>query len=272
MKKIIVIEEDKVRMSILKLELKKLSEYRVIGTGINAYDAINLTDKYSPDIAVVSYDLSLLSGSNLCKTLYSRLKSIQLVFVLDKVIGRDIIELLKNSVSGLILKSHINTDICKAIISINKGNVFMSKAIMQKTVNLYCDQLRRQDHIVMNRIIPKKDNDTKKLTMSIGKAEFRIVKYIGAGLTNKDIAKILNIRVVTVQNYISLILKKTGVADRAQIALYAINNCFTNKNDILNYVPSAETGKRNILSKTDPHMSKQADMNEIDQQCFDFAM
>jgi DNA-binding NarL/FixJ family response regulator len=54
--------------------------------------------------------------------------------------------------------------------------------------------------------------------------ERRILAPIAEGKTNRDIAQELHLRVGTVRNYVSNILGKLGVSNRAEAAAYAIKH------------------------------------------------
>lgn len=54
--------------------------------------------------------------------------------------------------------------------------------------------------------------------------EIEIVKMICNGYSNKEIMKLLSISEQSVKSHLSRIYKKTGVSDRLQLALYAINS------------------------------------------------
>ncbi len=54
--------------------------------------------------------------------------------------------------------------------------------------------------------------------------EIEVVKLVCNGASNKEIKKSLNISEQAVKSHLSRIYKKTGVSDRLQLALYAINS------------------------------------------------
>ena len=49
-----------------------------------------------------------------------------------------------------------------------------------------------------------------------------VLRLLGTGATNREIAERLSLTEGTVKNYISAILAKTGIRDRTNAALYAI--------------------------------------------------
>ncbi len=59
---------------------------------------------------------------------------------------------------------------------------------------------------------------------SLTNREIEVVKLVCNGSSNKEIKKALNISEQAVKSHLSRIYKKTGVSDRLQLALYAINS------------------------------------------------
>jgi DNA-binding NarL/FixJ family response regulator len=59
---------------------------------------------------------------------------------------------------------------------------------------------------------------------NLSRTEFRIIYYIGQGLSNQEIAEKICRKTGTVRNYISMILQKTSLRNRTQIALLALQN------------------------------------------------
>ncbi len=54
--------------------------------------------------------------------------------------------------------------------------------------------------------------------------ESEVLKYLSSGLTNKEIAQSLNISYETVKEHVQHILRKIGVTDRTQAAVWAVRN------------------------------------------------
>jgi DNA-binding NarL/FixJ family response regulator len=57
--------------------------------------------------------------------------------------------------------------------------------------------------------------------------ELEVLRLLGTGAANREIAERLSLTEGTVKNYVSAILAKTGLSDRTQAALYAVRRGLT---------------------------------------------
>jgi DNA-binding NarL/FixJ family response regulator len=73
-------------------------------------------------------------------------------------------------------------------------------------------------------IIPGLKGKSCSKGASLTDREIEVVKLVCNGSSNKEIKKALNISEQAVKSHLSRIYKKTGVSDRLQLALYAINS------------------------------------------------
>jgi DNA-binding NarL/FixJ family response regulator len=62
------------------------------------------------------------------------------------------------------------------------------------------------------------------IDVPLTKRESEVLKQLAFGLTNKEIAQTLGISYETVKEHVQHVLKKLGVADRTQAAVWAVRN------------------------------------------------
>jgi DNA-binding NarL/FixJ family response regulator len=73
-------------------------------------------------------------------------------------------------------------------------------------------------------IIPGVKAKSRGKETSLTDKEIEVAKLVCNGLSNKEIRKALNTSEQAVKSHLSRIYKKTGVSDRLQLALYALNS------------------------------------------------
>ena len=186
---------------LLELE-DNISVVGEAGDGIECIDAIY---KLRPDVVVLDINMPKMDGLSVLKKIRETnigCKIIVLTFYNEIGIVQDAV---KNGANGYILKEADSTLLVKAINIVTSGERYIQPSIAA---------MLRQSKII------EQQNRVEALT----KRELEIVKLLGGGLYNKEIADNLNISEKTVKNHISSIFRKINVSDRTQAAVYAIKN------------------------------------------------
>jgi DNA-binding NarL/FixJ family response regulator len=65
-------------------------------------------------------------------------------------------------------------------------------------------------------------SDLGEPVQPLSSREMEVLSYVTKGLSNKEIATMLGISHQTVKNHVTAILRKLGVEDRTQAAIYAL--------------------------------------------------
>jgi len=98
----------------------------------------------------------------------------------------------------------------EAIRVVNRGEIWLPRDKMSS---------------IMDRIISVVGRDMKEKTLDqLTPTEFQVLRLIGQGKSNEEIAKILFISKNTVRSHIKSIYAKLDTHSRLQLALYAINS------------------------------------------------
>jgi DNA-binding NarL/FixJ family response regulator len=109
--------------------------------------------------------------------------------------------------AGYLLKSASRTQIIEAIQAAAAGETLWSR-----------EELRRVSGALGG---PRAAADSD---VPLTKRESEVLKQLAFGLTNKEIAQALGISYETVKEHVQHVLKKLGVADRTQAAVWAVRN------------------------------------------------
>jgi DNA-binding NarL/FixJ family response regulator len=110
---------------------------------------------------------------------------------------------------GYLLKDADKDELVRAIVAVKKGEAIFSPAIAQRMIQYFGTSPRQSTS--------QKTDDFPELT----ERELQILDLIAQGHNNMVIANKLSLSIKTVQNYVSSILTKLQVADRAQAIVRA---------------------------------------------------
>jgi DNA-binding NarL/FixJ family response regulator len=107
---------------------------------------------------------------------------------------------------GYLLKSATRSEIVAAIKTASKGDSIWSK-----------EQLRCLSGGLIS-------HSGAAIDIPFTKRESEVMKQLALGLINREIAQALGIRYETVKEHVQHILRKLGVTDRTQAAVWAVRN------------------------------------------------
>lgn len=111
---------------------------------------------------------------------------------------------LKHGASGYLLKGISMDELEQAIHTVHAGGAMINPDVATKVVDFF-SEMAQSNYDVM--IQPENISD-------ITDAEWDIIKLVGRGMSNKEIAQHLKLSEGTVRNYLSTILSKLNLRDR----------------------------------------------------------
>ena len=120
----------------------------------------------------------------------------------------EIISLLKSGVTGCISRNETVSDLARAIIAAGRGEIVLPPSIATQALLA----LARGEPIEPGPIEPFTER------------ELDVLRLLGQGLTNKDIAQTLILSVRTVDAHLRSIFAKLGVHSRTEAALWIVKH------------------------------------------------
>lgn len=199
---VIIIDDDKFVTSALKAILEASGDVTVPATGTDGSEAIELYEKYNPDILLTDIQMKGLSGLEATEAIIKKYPDARILLLTTFLDDEYIIQALKLSAKGYLLKQDYES-ILPALEAVYSGQSVFGTEIISK--------------------IPGLISSTSKFDYTlydINEREINIIELIADGLSNKEIAAKLFLSEGTVRNYLSQILEKLGLHNRTQLAVF----------------------------------------------------
>jgi NarL family two-component system response regulator LiaR len=178
---------------------------------------LKIMDRAS-DIDVVNIEKSTIDSfiesiKNLCKAIIdistTKTKS-QLLLLGNIPSHEEVVGLMNSGVRGYFDLNDPSDQLSDAIRIVYKGDIWLPRDKMSS---------------IMDRIISVVGRDLKEKTLDqLTPTEFQVLRLIGQGKSNDEIAEALFISKNTVRSHIKSIYAKLNTHSRLQLALYAINS------------------------------------------------
>jgi two-component system, NarL family, response regulator LiaR len=176
-------------------------DLEVVGEAVNGKQAIELAHSLNPDVILMDLVMPVMGGVEAIATIRRELPDVEVLALTSILEDNSVVDAIRAGAIGYLLKDTEADDLMRAIKAAAAGQVQLSpKAALR---------LMREVRIPDN---------TDPLTHR----ETEILKLVGSGLSNKDIAHQLTIGEKTVRTHVSNVLAKLNVTSRTQAALHAV--------------------------------------------------
>lgn len=179
-------------------------DIEVVGEAATAVEAISLAESLVPDIALL--DISMPGdGQSIIPGLKAANPDLRIAMLTASEEHGDVTRALGNGADGYILKGVGGGELVAIVRSLARGEGYVSPALAGRLLTS------------RTRAAPTLQDPIDSLTHR----EEKILRKVACGLTNKEIARDLDLQEKTVKHYMTLVLQKLAVRNRTEAALIA---------------------------------------------------
>src|SRR5690606_30722180 len=202
--RILIVDDHEVGRIGLRSLFERIAQFEVVGEAASAQEAIELARSRKPDGGVMDIRMPDGSGIEACQAIRSENQDVKVIMLTSYTDDEAIFASVMAGASGYVLKQIGSQELVEAIRTVAAGGSLLDPSITGKVLERMRGMSRDQQH--------------EKLTDQ----ELRILRLIADGRTNKEIAEALYLSEKTVRNYVSSILSKLNLSNRAEAAAYAV--------------------------------------------------
>jgi two-component system, NarL family, response regulator DevR len=208
-KSIMLVDDHEVVRVGLKTLLERHPEYEVIGEASSAREAIEKTESLQPDVVVMDIRLPGVSGIDACEEIVKRWPDTKVLMLTSYAEDEMLFSAIRAGASGYVLKQIGSEDLVKALESVGSGEGLLDPAVTQRVFQEVRRAVREEEASAF---------------ADLSQQEKHVLQLVSEGKTNREIAKALFLGEGTVRNYVSSILSKLAVNNRAEAAAYAVEH------------------------------------------------
>ncbi|MEL6777117.1 MAG: response regulator transcription factor [Cyanobacteria bacterium J06597_16] len=189
-------------------------DLNVVGQAENGQQAIALTQTHQPDVILMDVRMPVCNGVEATRIIHERYPWIRILVLSTFDEDEYIWQSLQFGALGYLLKSTPAPQLAEAIRVLSQGCSQLGPTIAPKV-------FAQLNPAVLSKKSTLADND---IECALSEREKEVVKLLGKGKNNKEIAQTLHLSQGTVRNHISRILSELNLRDRTQAALWAQKN------------------------------------------------
>ncbi len=207
-KKIVIAEDQKILREGLKSLLTSTDDLEVVAEAEDGLNAVRCVEKYKPDLLLLDLSMPRMNGISVIRDTKTQVPETKILVLTVHESEEYILEVFQSGADGYCLKDASRSELIMAIKRVLSGNRYISPGISQKVLEGYL-----------------KDRETLKSSSSwdsLTRREREILKLVGEGYKNREIADYLCVSAKTVEKHRSNIMRKLDLHTASALTAYAI--------------------------------------------------
>jgi len=216
--KILLADDHPLLRKALRDLLEKEGDFEIVGEAGDGKEAVKLTTEISPDMVIMDISMPNLDGLGATQQIKTRCPNVAVLVLTAHTDDECILEILQAGAAGYLVKSVFGDEVVQAVRAVVTGEMVLSPSIGQRLLK----QAARYP--------------TRPVLLGAGEKlsarELELLKLTARGLSNKDIALTLGIKLRTVKGHLSDIFSKLRVASRTEAVIVGLRAGFLSMDDI----------------------------------------
>lgn len=218
-----------------RLILESEFDIRVVGEAASGNEAVTLAQELAPDVVLMDIRMPDGDGISATRLIASREGPAPAVVVLT-LFGEDqyLFGALEAGAVGFLLKDADADQMLTAVrLAAETGAGIVSPELIRRVLAEFRRRKARRGREQPDHGVALTDDEIAAEAIDLARLtprEVEVIRAVGAGMVNSEIALLLQVEVGSVKNYLNRVLKKLRAFDvhnRAQIVAWAMRNQLT---------------------------------------------
>jgi DNA-binding NarL/FixJ family response regulator len=207
--RILLVDDHEVVRLGLRALLERHHQFDVVAEASTARESLEKVKQYSPDVVVMDIRLPGGSGIEACAEITENYPDSKVIMLTSYAEDEMLFSAIRAGAAGYVLKQIGGDDLVKAIEAVGRGEALLDPAVTQR---------------IFQEVRKAAKEEEASAFSALTQQEKHVLVLVSEGKTNREIAKALFLGEGTVRNYVSSILSKLGVSNRAEAAAYAVEH------------------------------------------------
>jgi len=207
--RILLVDDHEVVRLGLRALLDKHPNFEVVAEAATAREAVEKTQTHKPDVIVMDIRLKGGSGIEACQEITTKYPDMRIIMLTSYAEDEMLFSAIRAGAAGYVLKQIGGNDLIHAIEAVGRGEALLDPAVTQR---------------VFQEVRKAAREEEASAFADLTQQEMHVLQLVSEGRTNRQIAEMLFLGEGTVRNYVSSILSKLNVRNRAEAAAYAVEH------------------------------------------------
>jgi DNA-binding NarL/FixJ family response regulator len=181
-------------------------DVEVVGVAHDGEEGVALCREEEPDVVLMDISMPKMDGISATREIKDLLPQTAVIILTGHEEDENVFEGIKAGAQGYLLKDAEPEDLSRAIRTVHTGDTIIAPELAQKMLNTFESGGPRGS----------------RLAPPLTERELEVIRALAQGMSDRQIARSLDISEKTVRNHTSNIYRKLHIFDRTQAVIYAI--------------------------------------------------
>lgn len=207
--RLLLVDDQNLICQGLQAVLNQEADLEVIGTAENGQVAIEQATVLQPDVVLMDIRMPVMTGIEATRLISEQLPDIKVLVLSTFDDDRDIAQSMRAGAKGYLLKDMPALELAEAIRLVHRGYSQMAPGLMERLMTNMTTPSETEAQSAPEELaqIPPRERD--------------VLRLIGQGYSNREIATELHLAEGTVKTYVTHLLNRLSLKNRSQLAIYA---------------------------------------------------
>lgn len=206
---LLIADDHSVVRAGLRALLERQGNFRIVAEAATGEEAIAKAQEFQPDVAVLDIRMPGLSGIEACRQIVETVPNCRVIMLTSYAEDELLFAAIQAGASGYVLKRIGDNELVHAVERVSRGEGMLDPAMTATVFAEMRKATEAQHAAAFADLTPQ---------------ELAVLALVAEGMTNRQIAVKLYLGEGTVRNYVSSVLTKIGVSNRAEAAAYAVKH------------------------------------------------
>jgi len=205
---LLVDDHDVVRLGLMTL-INDRADMEVVGEAGTAGEALRAVERLRPEVVLMDIRLPGEGGIEATERITRDFPETKVVILTSFADDELVVRAIQAGAVGYVLKQVGNEELLRAIQAAARGQALLDPATTQRLLARVRETERKVEEDAFR---------------DLSRREMEVLAEVARGRTNAQIGKSLFLSEKTVRNYVSTILEKLHLANRIELATYAVEH------------------------------------------------
>lgn len=202
----------------LRDELENQPDFEIVAEVADGEDAVKIATEIVPDVAIMDISMPKMNGIEATRQIKAKCPSIAVLVLTVHDETEHILSILEAGAAGYLIKTVFGEEVVQAVRGVITGETVLSPEIFQRIIKSALRHVRKPILLGAGEKITTREQE--------------VLGLAARGMSNRDIARKLDLSEYTVKSYLVEIFSKLNVGSRTEAVITALQAGILTLNDL----------------------------------------